>query len=260
MVVGTKEPTTNYAQRIGVSHTYGGRCCFITILKVMTDTKNEILTPEVFQFSSTKQEVRSLVVENEPWLVAKDVCDILGLTNHKVAVKSLDEDEVRKTYLLSNGGNQLTTIINESGLYTLIMRSNKPEAKTFRKWVTSEVLPAIRKRGYYGTQKKSNDFIDCRDVPFRFKEFNGINIRYIELDSELWFSLNDIHTAIGSRTESTQAARKLNQKQTLAKKVWLFGNTHPAWFTNNLGLQLLVSGSRTLNQTRQLELNFGGQA
>ncbi len=221
---------------------------------------NEVLTPEVFQFSASKTEVRSLLVKDEAWLVAKDVCDILGLSDTNKALNGLDEDEKLTGKLFVSGQNRKMWLINESGFFALVLRSNKPEAKTFRKWVTSEVLPAIRKRGYYGTQKKSNDFIDCRDVPFRFKEFNGINIRYIELDSELWFSLNDIHTAIGSRTESTQAARKLNQKQTLAKKVWLFGNTHPAWFTNNLGLQLIVSGSRTLNQTRQLELNFGGLA
>ena len=218
-----------------------------------------VLTPEVFQFSSTKQEVRSLLVANEPWIVAKDICDILGLSNHKVAVKALDEDEVSKVYLIDSiGRKQANLAVNESGLYTLIMRSNKPEAKTFRKWVTSEVLPAIRKKGYYGTKPENKaDFIDARDVPYSSRDFNGFKVRFIELEGEIWFSLNDVHRAIGSRTESTQAARKLNKKQTLAKKIWLFGNTHPAWFVNELGVQLLSSGSRILKAT-QLSLNMGG--
>ena len=221
--------------------------------------ENEILTPEVFQFSSTKQEVRSLLVENEPWLVVKDICDILGHSNHKVAIKGLDDEEVRKVYLPSNGGKQMTVVVNESGLYTLIMRSNKPEAKAFRKWVTSEVLPAIRKKGYYGVKpEQKNDYIDARDVPYSSKEFNGFQIRHIEIEGELWLSLNDLHAAIGSRTDSTQAARKLNHKQTLARKIWLFGNTNPSWFTNLLGSELILSGSRTITGSRQLELNFGG--
>lgn len=94
-------------------------------------------------------EVRNVMIKGEPWFAAKDVCDILGHTNHRVAVQLLDDDEkgVRKVYTL--GGAQETVFINESGLYALIMRSNKPKAKPFRKWVTSEVLPSIRKFGFY---------------------------------------------------------------------------------------------------------------
>jgi prophage antirepressor-like protein len=225
--------------------------------------EKEILTPEVFQFSSTKQEVRSLLVENEPWIVAKDICDILGLSNSRKSITSLDEDErtdVTISYTSSNGVVQKRKVkaVNESGLYTLIMRSNKPEAKTFRKWVTSEVLPAIRKKGYFGVRaEQKNDFVDARDIPYRSREINGFKVRFIELEGELWFSLNDVHRAIGSRTDATQAARKLNHKQTLARKIWLFGNTHPAWFVKQLGVELLASGSRIL-KNNQLMLNFGG--
>lgn len=230
---------------------------------------NEVLTPEVFQFSASKTEVRSLLVKDEPWLVAKDVCDILGLTNPSEALKALDDDE-KMMSVISTPGSDLTSeklrsgqkrqmwLINESGLYALILRSNKPEAKIFRKWVTSEVLPAIRKKGYYGTQKKKDDFVDARDVPYQRKEFNGFGIRYMELEGELWFSINDIHIAIGCRTGSHQAAKQLNMKQSLAKKIWLFGNTHPAWFTNNTGLTLLTNTSRTFMAAQQLKLNMGG--
>lgn len=221
--------------------------------------KNESLTPEVFQFSASKAEVRSLLVKDEAWLVAKDICDILGLSDTNKALNGLDEDEKLTGKLFVSGQNRKMWLINESGFFALVLRSNKPEAKAFRKWVTSEVLPAIRKKGYYGQKpEQKNDYIDARDVPYSRKEFNGFQVRFIELDGEMWLSLNDLHAAIGSRTESTQAARKLNHKQTLARKIWLFGNTHPSWFTNLLGSELILSGSRVLGSSRQLELNFGG--
>ena len=86
----------------------------------------------------------------EPWVVLKDVCNVLGLGSaHKVADR-LDEDERNQIPLTDSlGREQETTIVSESGLYNVILRSDKPEAKPFRKWVTSEVLPSIRKTGGY---------------------------------------------------------------------------------------------------------------
>ena len=99
-------------------------------------------------------EVRNVIVKGEPWFAAKDVCDILGHTNPSMAIGLLDEDEadLRKVYVRSENGvmqQRDVYFINESGLYALIMRSNKPKTKQFRKWVTSEVLPSIRKFGFY---------------------------------------------------------------------------------------------------------------
>jgi prophage antirepressor-like protein len=104
---------------------------------------------KVFTFNPSNQSVRVEVINNEPWFVAKDVCDVLNHSNSRVAIQMLDDDEkgVSKVYTL--GGTQEMAIVNESGLYNLIFRSNKPEAKAFRKWVTSEVLPSIRKTGQY---------------------------------------------------------------------------------------------------------------
>lgn len=100
---------------------------------------------QAFNFNSS--EVRVVRDEHgEPWFVAKDVCDVLELTNPTVALEALDEDERSKFFLGRQGeGN----VISESGMYTLVMRSNKPHARKFRKWVTSEVLPSIRKTGSY---------------------------------------------------------------------------------------------------------------
>ena len=103
---------------------------------------------QVFQYHD--RELRTLQRDGEPWFVLKDVCQVLNLGSpHKVAER-LDEDERNQIPVTDSLGRlQDTTIINESGLYAVILRSDKPEAKPFRKWVTSQVLPSIRKHGGY---------------------------------------------------------------------------------------------------------------
>lgn len=105
----------------------------------------------IIPFSYNSKEIRIINdAYGNPWWVAKDVCIVLGHSNHKVAVIGLDDDEVRKVYLADALNREQENItVSESGLYTLIIRSNKPEAKKFRKWVTSEVLPQIRRTGQY---------------------------------------------------------------------------------------------------------------
>lgn len=92
-------------------------------------------------------KIRSVMVNNEPYFVAKDVCDILEIKNTTMAINRLDEDEVTKFNLGGLSGE--TNIVNEYGLYNLILASRKPEAKAFKKWITHEVIPAIRKTGGY---------------------------------------------------------------------------------------------------------------
>lgn len=100
-------------------------------------------------FNYKGNEVRTVEKNGEPWWVLKDVCNVLGITNPTVVASRLDSDEVTKLDLGGLSGE--SNIINESGLYNVILRSDKPEAKPFRKWVTSEVLPSIRKYGAYMT-------------------------------------------------------------------------------------------------------------
>lgn len=104
-----------------------------------------------FQFE--KSPIRIVKDDNGAhWWVAKDVCDILGIQNPAdMAAKNLDEDERGVAKIYTPGGLQEMITVSESGLYTLIIRSNKPEARPFRKWVTAEVLPAIRRTGSYGS-------------------------------------------------------------------------------------------------------------
>lgn len=95
--------------------------------------------------------IRAARVDGEPWFVAKDVCDALGLSNTTEALRNLDTDEVSNisnSEVAQNGG-RAPRIISEPGFYKLVMRSRKPEAKQFQRWVTHEVLPAIRKTGGY---------------------------------------------------------------------------------------------------------------
>jgi len=103
---------------------------------------------KVFTYSGN--QVRTIIKDDEVWFVAKDVCDILNHSNHKMAVSRLDEDEVNKVYLIDSlGRQQQTTVVNEAGLYSLILTSNKPEARQFKRWITHEVIPTIRKTGGY---------------------------------------------------------------------------------------------------------------
>lgn len=103
----------------------------------------------VVPFKFESYEVRTVDIGGEPWFVAKDVCDVLELTNVTKALHGIDDDELALLNVRSGGQMREMNCISESGLYALIVRSNKPQAKVFRKWVTSEVLPAIRKTGQY---------------------------------------------------------------------------------------------------------------
>ena len=106
---------------------------------------------EVTIFNSPQfGQIRTLTIDGEPWFVGKDVAAALGYANTKDALgKHIDSDDRRGSRITTPSGAQDMTVINESGLYSLIMSSKLPEAKKFKRWVTSEVLPAIRKTGGY---------------------------------------------------------------------------------------------------------------
>ncbi|WP_303229193.1 BRO-N domain-containing protein [Comamonas kerstersii] len=111
---------------------------------------------DITPFNFGAHAVRVITRNNQPWFVANDVCQALGYTNPRKAVADhLDDDEKGVTSSDTLGGKQQLTIISESGLYALILRSRKPEARKFAKWVTSEVLPTIRKTGSYQSNTQS---------------------------------------------------------------------------------------------------------
>ena len=118
------------------------------------------MNKEMSLFDFKDKQIRVLIDENgDPWFVAKDVCDILEISNSCQSMQSLDDDEKAIYNVYTRGGSQDTYIISESGLYSIILRSRKPEAKAFKRWVTREVLPSIRKTGKYSLNRKfeSND-------------------------------------------------------------------------------------------------------
>ena len=101
---------------------------------------------EIFNFHG--QEVRTVMFDDEPWFVGKDIAEILGYVNSRDALaKHVDEDDKLTSQIATAGQMRNQTVINESGLYSLILSSKLPQAKEFKRWVTSEVLPAIRKQG-----------------------------------------------------------------------------------------------------------------
>jgi hypothetical protein len=98
-------------------------------------------------------ELTTVEINGEIWFVANDVCKLLGIANSRDAVSGLDDDEKLTSVIPTAGQNRSVNLINESGLYALIFKSKKESAKKFRKWVTKEVLPSIRKKGSYGIDR-----------------------------------------------------------------------------------------------------------
>lgn len=102
---------------------------------------------EIFQYEGKK--IRVVIKGGQPWWAAKDVCDVLGYTNHNMILTRIDEDEKGVNSFDTLGGLQEIVTVNESGLYSLILGSKKKESKKFKRWITHEVLPQIRKTGQY---------------------------------------------------------------------------------------------------------------
>ncbi|AJD50288.1 Prophage antirepressor [Thalassospira xiamenensis M-5 = DSM 17429] len=104
---------------------------------------------EIITFNFDSVDFRAIEIDGQIWAVGTDVCKALGYRDAENGLRNLDDDEKGTHIVRTAGGDQNLQIINESGLYSLILRSRKPEAKRFKKWVTSEVLPSIRKTGAY---------------------------------------------------------------------------------------------------------------
>lgn len=94
-------------------------------------------------------DIRTVMINNEPWFVAADVCRALEIGDTHKAIERLDDDEKGRNSIPTLGGNQEMSIVNEPGLYSLVLGSRKPEAKAFKRWITHDVIPQIRKTGGY---------------------------------------------------------------------------------------------------------------
>ncbi|WP_236032401.1 BRO-N domain-containing protein [Pseudomonas schmalbachii] len=107
------------------------------------------MSNDIIPFHFNSREIRTLLIDDQPWFVASDIAAALEYSIASAMTRHLDEDEKGVSIVHTPGGEQELLVINESGLYSAILRSRKAEAKRFKKWVTSEVLPAIRKTGAY---------------------------------------------------------------------------------------------------------------
>lgn len=145
-----------------------------------TESVNDNL-PQIFDFEGSK--VRIITDQKgEPWFVANDVAEVLGYRMASDATRILEDDEVHTHNMRTKNGTRKFTIVNESGLYSMIFTSRKPGAKIFKKWVTSDVLPTIRKTGSYGQQ------IDLGDIKLLHKLLLNCTDRVIQLEDK---SVND---------------------------------------------------------------------
>lgn len=126
-------------------------------------------TPQIFNFE--QNEVRTVLVNDEPYFVGKDVASVLGYSNTKDALsRHVDLEDKMGSRITTSGQSREMTIINESGLYSLILKSKLPNAKKFKRWVTSEVLPQIRKHGMYATDELLNNPDLLIEVATKLKE------------------------------------------------------------------------------------------
>lgn len=111
--------------------------------------------------------VRTMMIKGSPWFVAKDVCECLGITKHRDAVSRLDGNERGSVEADTLGGTQQMAAVNEYGLYSLVLSSRKPSAKAFKRWITHEVIPAIRKHGAYMTGETLEQALTSPDFLIR---------------------------------------------------------------------------------------------
>ena len=168
---------------------------------------------QIFNFQ--EKPVRVVMRGSEPWWIAKDVCEILDMGTEQI--RRLDDDEKGLHKTQTPGGEQDMSIINESGLYALIIRSNKSEAKNFRKWITSEVLPSIRKTGEYATPEAKRKKAD-KDNEMAMKRLDimekNANCRMAKVILEGMKQFKDVMTN-ESRTVFMTGYAELTTKQDL---------------------------------------------
>ena len=180
-------------------------------------------------------EVRVLADERgEPWFVAKDVCDILGLSDVSMSLKKLDEDEKLIQKLFVSGQYRNIWLINESGFYSLVLRSNKPQAKKFKKWVTSEVLPAIRKYGVYATPNTLEEIISNPEFGIKLlQELKKEREEKEKYKSEL--IKNKPYISFAKQIEAAETSIKIGEwAKMISKKGYVIGrNKLFEWLRDN---------------------------
>lgn len=145
---------------------------------------------QIFKYQSEEEqlfnEITTIDIDGDIWFVAKDVCNALDIKNARDAISTLDDDEKLTSVIPTAGQRRSVNLINESGLYALVFKSRKKSAHNFRRWVTKDVIPSIRKRGYYG----KIDRIALPNFIERYKDnFHKLPRDYFSVISEMYARL-----------------------------------------------------------------------
>jgi prophage antirepressor-like protein len=141
-------------------------------------------------FKYNDSQVRTLLIDDQIWFAGIDIARILDYSKPSDAVMKLDDDERKLTPVsVESGQTRKTWIINESGMYSLVLTSTKPEAKAFKKWITSEVLPAIRKAGFYNANPQMGKMLEIQEftklMDEKRKRLDALKQQVKELDTEI---------------------------------------------------------------------------
>jgi prophage antirepressor-like protein len=181
------------------------------------------MSAEIVPFAFEGVEVRAITVEDEPWFVAADVLLILGLD--RTANRRLDDDEMGVAPIHTPGGVQNLSIVNEPGLYSLILGSRKPEARAFKRWVTHEVLPSLRKTGTYATVQKSPMEIikeQHQSIGILLDENESLTVRAVQAETTIdiiegseGLSVREFHKQYFSETSEREFNELLYRKRLL---------------------------------------------
>nr|WP_141744773.1 BRO family protein [Corynebacterium sp. HMSC077G07] len=160
---------------------------------------------------------RVVLEDGEPWFVLKDVCEVLGLGNITWVSNRLNEDDLSTTKVTDRlGRSQRVTTVNESGLYDVILDSRKPQAKRFRRWVTSEVLPSIRKDGGY---IQGQEDMTGEELMLKAMEFAKSRIERLEREAETnWLSNVSLSPRLMREARNERIARAMSDREALTNR------------------------------------------
>lgn len=196
-------------------------------------------------FNYDGHDVRVVERHGEPWFVAADLCSVLDIRNSRDALARLDPDEKGVVNADTPGGTQQMSVVNEAGMYSLVLTSRKPEAKTFKRWVTHEVLPSIRKRGGYLTPEATEAALSDPDFIIRLAtDLKTERARRTELEAKAAVDAPKVHAWDGLVSGAgdytiTDAAKVLTRAgiETGPRKLhgqllelgWVFKNQRDKW-------------------------------